>query len=260
MSDKIKKKLKIFGLNEISAEIYLFLLNKPPQTILEISRHLSIPRTSIYDNSEKLLEKGLVQKIIQQKTQLLQAYPIEILGEIVEDERKQLDTKETMYAELKELTASMVINPAKTQVRYYQGVSGFRQLMWNTLKAEDGIVGYSIFGRADIVGKAFYDKYVKEFRQRKLSDKVILNPRKESLSYIDTYVNQNKSQLEKSGLRLLPEEKLYISGDTSIYNNTFAVCWWKQGEIVGVEIENAELVRMQKSIFYLLWDIAEKYE
>jgi hypothetical protein len=55
-------------------------------------------------------------------------------------------------------------------------------------------------------------------------------------------------------------EKLYVSGDTTIYNNTFAVAYWKQGEVVGVEIKNAELVKTQKSIFEQLWSLAEPLE
>jgi len=58
--------------------------------------------------------------------------------------------------------------------------------------------------------------------------------------------------------RVISKDKLYISGDITIYNNVFAVAYWKHGEVVGVEIENAELVKTQRSIFELLWEIANR--
>src|SRR5690606_5091074 len=105
------------------------------------------------------------------------------------------------------------------------------------------------------VGEEFYNKYVEEFRFRKIRDRVIGN--EDCLQYASGYVVKGKHQLNKDDLRILPKKTFYVSGDTSIYNNTYAVCWWDKGEVVGVEIENPELVKIQKSIFEILWGIAK---
>ena len=60
-------------------------------------------------------------------------------------------------------------------------------------------------------------------------------------------------------MRIIEKDHLTITGDTTIYNNIFSVMYWKQGEIVGVEIENPELVAMQKNMFEILWKIAKPF-
>ena len=51
-----------FGLSSLEARIYLWLAKNQPQTILELASNLEVARTSIYDNIQKLLEKGLVEE------------------------------------------------------------------------------------------------------------------------------------------------------------------------------------------------------
>lgn len=112
------------------------------------------------------------------------------------------------------------------------------------------MVGYSIYGRKEIIGRQFLEKYTAEFNRRKLLDKVIINKK------IITRVRKALKgihQQTKENVRIIPDKDFYISGDTYIYNNIYAVNFWNKGEIVGVEIENPEIAKVQKSIFYSLW-------
>ena len=252
----IEEKLSQFGLNHIEAEIYLYLLNKEPQTIVTISKVLNIPRTSIYDNALHLIEKGLVERIIQYKSQRLRAFPLNILQSIIDKEKTKIEELQKNLLDLEENVKHFLAPTTATQVRYYHGAQGFMQMMWNTLSAEKETIGYSEFGRIEVVGRKFTDRWYEETIKRKIVDRVITNPNPSMLSKI-TKNPDHKYRDQYQNTRLLPEEKLYISGDTTIYNNIFAVCYWKQGEVVGIEIENAELVKTQKSIFELLWSLAE---
>jgi sugar-specific transcriptional regulator TrmB len=256
-STAVLEKLHQFGLNEIECQIYLYILNKNPQSILNIAKNLNIPRTSIYDNSQKLIEKGLVEKIIEYKTQKIKAYPLDILEHLIDKEKERVEKLNDTLEFLKQNLSPIVNLSLNTQVRYYSGVQGFRQMIWNTLAADKEVVGYSIFGRKEIVGEKFYKKYSKEFKLRGLVDRCIINPRKETLDVVEKDITPGESQITRDNIRIFEAYELYTSGDTSIYNNTFAVCYWKEGEVVGVEIENAELVKTQKTIFELLWKVAK---
>lgn len=61
------EQLAAFGIGAIETRIYLYLLGKPPMSILEIAGGLDIPRTSVYDNTERLASKGLIEVIVQHK-------------------------------------------------------------------------------------------------------------------------------------------------------------------------------------------------
>lgn len=251
--------LAAFGLGRIESHIYLHLLGKQPQTILEIARELSLPRTSIYDNSLKLIEKGLVEKVVTYKSQKLKAFPLSILQGKIEKEQAKVTQLQEKLVSLEEQLAHPLMPAFATEVRYYHGKQGLQQMMFNSLSAKKETIGYSQFGRVDVVGEKFAKWHGEEFVKKKLIDRVITNPVKEMLQYvIDPAMKWNRDIFQQT--RLLPRERLYVSGDTTIFNNIFQATYWKQGEVVGVEIENEEFVKTQKSIFEEMWKLAQPLE
>lgn len=53
--------------------------------------------------------------------------------------------------------------------------------------------------------------------------------------------------------RVIDAEAIHVAGDTTIYNNVFAAAYWEGGEVVGVEIENVQVARTQRSLFDVAW-------
>ncbi|MBI3577455.1 helix-turn-helix domain-containing protein [Candidatus Gottesmanbacteria bacterium] len=245
-------KLAAFGLTEEEARLYAALLGKPAQTILAVSRQLSLPRTTVYDLTASLIEKGLLERIVEYKRMKVRAFAPEILEGTIQREKERVTELEKNLAFLKTQLPHGLDLATQTQLRYYHGPSGFRQMMWNALSARGEHVGYSTFGRSEIVGEKNMEQWMAEMIKRGIKDRVIINPKKESLTFL-TKEGQGEFRTKYQHTRTISEKTLYISGDTTIYNNVFAVAWWKEGEVVGVEIENPELVKTQKSIFEILW-------
>ncbi len=251
------EQLEAFGLSTTEAEIYLYLIGRQPKTVLEIARDLNLPRTSVYDNTVKLAEKGLIQRIATFKGQRIKAYPLSILQTSFDKQRAHLTELQDKLATLDaSLTQSFAV-AASTEVRYFYGAQGLKQMMWNALKAEEHI-GYSQFGRVAVVGETFVQKHFEEILKRDISDRVITNPEmvKQHVTDGTERIDIHDARRNYQNIRVIERDKLYISGDITIYNNVFAAAYWKQGEVVGVEIENAELAKTQRSMFELLWAIA----
>lgn len=254
--NEVISQLEEFGLSPLEAKIYIFLLHQKPLSVLEISRALRVPRTNVYDNSLRLIEKGLVERVIEHKTQKLKTHPLDILQSIIDKKRQKLELLEKSLPILQEQFKIAIDPQVMTQVRYYQGVEGFKQMMWNALSAKNEHIGYSELGRVDVVGTDFLGRWMEQMIERQIVDRVIINPSKKSLSHLsDQEPNVYRKQFQKT--RSIGEKLLTISGDTTIYNNVFAVTYWKHGEVVGVEIENSQLVKTQKAIFEILWNMAE---
>lgn len=255
----IQNTFKGIGLSQQESQLYVDLLRNGPQTVMQLSKRADIPRSTIYRIIETLVEEGFVEKVLKKKTSVFKAVPSDNLDFLVtEQENKLNDLKSTMEA-IKDMGLTSLQNVPTTQVRHYQGVSGIKQMLWNSLNADKEVIGYSEFGRVDVVGTNFYNSFVKEFDHRNLSDRVITN--ETGFKYVEKHVlsTVDKHQLGIEGIKVLPEERFYVAGDTSIYNNIYSVSFWKGDEIVGVEIENPEMVRLHKSIFEILWDIASPY-
>lgn len=63
MSKKIKQGLIIIGLTELEAEIYLKLLKLKKAKVTELAKATKTTRTQLYPLLEKLVKKGVVEKI-----------------------------------------------------------------------------------------------------------------------------------------------------------------------------------------------------
>lgn len=250
------KALTNFGVSETEARIYLSLFSHSPQTIVQLSKNLDIPRTTLYDHIDKIVKLGLVERIITYKSQAFKAHPIKILENLILQKQQEAESLQQSFNTLHALLPTLNPHTSATQTRYYHGVQGLQQMLYNALQAKKETVGYSVYGRASIVGKTFMKRWVAEFHHLKLNDRVITNPRPETLAILQTDIKPKLHQQTLKDIRYLPETSLYVSGDTTIYNSTFAVCYWQQGELVGVEIENEELVHTQKTIFETLWSQA----
>lgn len=254
--DKISN-LQILGLNALEADVYLYLAEHSSTSALVLSRTLAIPRTSVYDSLTRLSDKGLISRSVKAKTTLYQATPPTHFDTLIQS---QADKVEEMTQALKNLTTALQTRVGElknTEVRYYQGPEGMRQMMWNCLRAKHEIVGYSVFGRVEVVGIKFVQRFVSEFASRKLSDRVIASPTPRTLEYISQDVKPGFHHLSFQNIRTLPKDKLYIAGDTMIYNDIYAVSYWQGHEVVGVEIENLDFVKHERSIFELLWSLAK---
>lgn len=256
MADKmdIVQNLKNIGLNEDEIAIFISLSNEEEKSAHQISKATNIPRTSVYRTLENLIEKKLVESIISDngnKYRVVKANKLEILKN---EKRQEVEEFEHSISSIENYLQSLAPSLPKTQIRYYQGPEGIKQIMWNALKAEKDCVGYSIFGRIEVVGKAFIARYNEEFERRKITDKVIIS--KKEIGRVKDFVN--KGSLHKSfvNIRVISNKNFYVSGDTMIYNNIYSVSFWKHGEIIAVEIENPEIVKVQRGIFETLWDIS----
>lgn len=249
--------LRQLGLSDLEATLYIYLSENIPSSALDLSRSLVIPRTSVYDTLTRLSEKGLVERVIVSKSTLYKASPISRFDSIISGEKEKITAMTNSLRLLQTQLKPRVGELKSTEVRYYQGAEGMRQMIWNCLRAKKEIVGYSVFGRVEVVGTKFYDHFVKEFASRSLGDRVIASPTKRTMDYIFKDVKPGFHQLSFQNIRCLEEEDLYIAGDTMIYNNIYAVSYWHGNEVVGVEIENPDFVKHELSIFELLWKTAK---
>ena len=105
-------------------------------------------------------------------------------------------------------------------------------------------------------GRKFENRYSAEYKKRGLLDKVIVNKRVEKRLHKLIKQGSRSAPSESRELKAIENPNFYIYGDTYIYNNVYAVNFYDKEEIVGVEIENPEIVKVQKSIFDILWKIA----
>ena len=76
------------GLSRLEAEMYVYIANKGPQKALKIANALNCNKSTVYDNLNKLQEKGLVTKELTFFSALPFAETLELL---IARERKRMN-------------------------------------------------------------------------------------------------------------------------------------------------------------------------
>ncbi len=253
----IINKLQVLGLDEDEAKVYLDVNFYGESSVVQICKRLNIPRTTIYRICEKLVYRKFAEWVVSDNGKKIKAVKPKNLDFLIKESEAELSN---LKHSLKFLQRNLQItqNVPKTEVRYYSGKEGIKQMMWNALKAKKETFGYSIFGRIEVVGKDFIEKYNKEFKLRNLRDRVVIN--KQQLPRLYEFVEKGSLHENTKNIRIIDNNLFYVSGDTMIYNNVYAISFWKHGEVVGVEIENPEIAKIQKGIFETLWRIGEKVQ
>lgn len=242
------------GLTKEEVTLYLHIAKHSVQTIQQIARQTGINRTTVYRYLSSLEEKGLIEWVIGERGRLVKSVPAENLKLYLLNKKTQLESIERGLPAL--LASIQTIRPSEkleTSVKYFTGERGIKQMIWNTLKTQEATRSYAPLNRREFISRKFEDEFEIEWAKRGLKDMVITS--KDRISYIkEKLVPIYKKTL---AIRLLPADKFTISSDVIIYNHTFAVMSLGKGNLVGVEIDNAEITNTQKIIFDLLWHTAE---
>jgi len=248
--------LKELGLSQEETHLYLTTLKHDPLSTTQLAKLTGIPKTTIYRYIESLREKNLVEKVIGPRGILIHAQDPEQFELILEEKKNNIlklnSSLPLLITDLKTIQPS--INQ-KTEVRYYDGVKGIKQLLWNTLSAvHSEVVGYGYKSWNTYVGEKYAEKLREEYVLRKIFSKEILNHVDKKHSF-----TKNTPYLQKCYKnREISTKKLEINYNTIIYLNVFATYNVYGGEIFGIEIYNAEIAKSQRQIFYMLWEEARK--
>jgi sugar-specific transcriptional regulator TrmB len=245
-----------FGLDEIEAQVYLYLLQNGSRTPLDLSREISINRSRIYRYIDRLVGKKLVEVSGEERGRKLKASnPSNLELLIQEEELKAKSQREVLPELLKELTRLPAKLEKEFEVRHYHGIEGLRQMLWNHLSTADRqILAYCYQNRNEMVGKQFAEKIREEQVFKKVMLYEIQNESDKGSYWYTDVANWGKYYTTCEISPKIMEIKQYIA----IVNNTVSICNWVEGERVGIEIENSTYAKAQRQLFWTLWGISKE--
>ena len=252
----IEEYLTKLGFDEGASRLYEVLVAKGPLTILEASRATGIERTALYRQIETLTERGLIEEVLEHKSKRIRATNTEQIQLMLEQEKKRVEELEASFGVFeKEVTQLPEIK--STQVRYYRGIAGIKQIMWNETKAKGELLGYTYRNMEEIAGVAFFKQWVAQIEKNGIisrdlrSDEFIASTKRPGYERI---------HIDQSMWRYLPDSVMKLSHNLDIYNNVVAIYYWEENDVMGIEIENEKMAETQRSIWRTLWGLAENYK
>ncbi len=258
----IYKGLKFLGLTENEVEIYLLLARAGWCTVLQLSRLSLIKRTTLYRILESLIDKGLVEIQVSEKTTLYGAFNTNNLNDLVAKKEKELnlikDSLKVLDTEFKLISS---LSPQKISVHFYKGKAGIQQSEWNMVEKKDSQV-YIIASPISIyLHKTTGDEFAEEIRQKYIDQKIKLS----EISNKDIAIKikldgsvpwtKNREYIKNHYVhRVLPDEILKIKTDIIIFDDRIHFYSVEEKEYVIVEIISQNLKDMMFEMFKQLWN------
>jgi DNA-binding MarR family transcriptional regulator len=241
------------GFTEAEALVYYELTRRGPLTHLQLARITGISRTRIYRIAEQLQRKGVVTKKTDDDGTAVVANSHESLELALVTEAEKLQSQQRAYGQLRPLLnelAAESLPPLNFSIRTYDGVTGFKQMLWNELKAQGELLAFGDGILEDLVGShAWAEKQramtvEKEYTIREIANDPIV---------------PTKNQLFAGRIttRRIGEDLLPLRHQIVIYNTTVSIYCWRDGQKTGIEIINKPYADMMRAMFERYWDLAK---
>ena len=240
--------LEKLGLNRNEARVYLALLGRGEATAQELIKALGVHRNIVYDNIEKLAEKGLVSFMTDGPKRKFVAEKPAAVMEYLKNKRKMIDIEINDARKLlPEITKILGTTSSKQEVTLFKGIAGLKKILLEIVQSKQswciGITNESV----KILGETFWKNYNLKKKQYKTEEWLLWNH-----DYKDTVILKNK----KVHNRILQKEIEQVT-ETIMWNNKVGVFVYSQEPLV-IVMENREIFRMYRSHFEFLWKLSKE--
>lgn len=242
--------LEQIGLTKGEIKVYLTLLKLGQTTTGKVIENANISSGKIYEILDKLIKKGLVSFIIQEKTKYFQAAdPTRILDYMEEIERKHRKQQEELRRILPELKTLQIKPEKRYEVTIYKGIRGMQTAAYETLrslKKGDEFLAMGVLSEKKEVINRMWRNWHKERIGKKILCKMIFtNIEGEHYKLI-----RKMQYVQIKVLKGITPTAVDIAGDkTMIFTSVEPSC---------IVITGEEVAQSFRQFFYTLWKIANR--
>jgi len=244
--------LRNIGLTEGETKVYIALIKLGTSTSGPITDKSGVSRSKIYNILERLMQKGLVSYVIQQKTKHYQAEdPIKIqeyLDKKEEAFKKQRKEIDKIIPEL-QLQKQLAKKPAEVQIyKGFKGIQTVHEHMYSKLKKGEGFYYFGIPSFQEKQYQLYWQRDHKRREKAGLISRALFNketPRK---------ILANRNNYKHSEARYMPlpiNTPSWIMGYKDI-----TVIGLQSDEGMAIEITNQKTADSFKEYFEAFWKMS----
>ncbi len=258
--EMVEDLLQALELDKPEISVLDSLLQRGEMTVLALARDTGINRTTLYRVLDDMMRKGLVAKGIKNTTTVYTALSLDGLERLVDERLQKADRLRRLFEDNKEKLRKLRSHSVSpSNVKFYNGASECRQLLWNSLRGKV-VKSFGYRTLKEVVGYKFFAQWWDEIIRRGREDYMLINP--EDLESKRSVNEDEKYTIPLSGqswfhIRTIDTDVLDIITETFIYDDVYAVLQWQDNDIYGVEVQNKVIARQEEAVFDLLWEIGK---
>ena len=237
--------LEEFGLTDTEEKIYLALLKLGESSASELIKKTNLHRTTVYDVLERLIGKGFVSYIIQNKVKSYSATnPSKFLDIATEEKTKAEKKQESAKKVIKEISLIKKSTKTKSIAQVFIGEKGQRTIMSDIIEVGEDFMILGSEGTVKETLPMYVEQWATARRKKKIKAKIIANK------------GTNPPVWKLNEIKFISKE--YQSPTiTIIYGNKVAIFIDEEPFLI-IVIESKKLSQSYKSYFNLLWTVAKK--
>lgn len=241
--------LERLGLNKNEAKVYFGLLRKGQATASELVKAVGVHRNIIYDNLEKLIDKGLVSYVIEGTKKRFVAEKPQSIIEFLEARKKAID-KEISDARtlIPEINSILATSKTEQETSLFRGTKGIKKILQDMLKEREfWIIGVSN-ASVNLLGETYWTNFNRKRKAKRIKEHLLFN------ADFKNIVGITESTLSEK--KVLPPELTQIT-EIMIYGENVAIIVYS-GEPVGIVIKSRDVFNTFRKQFEFLWKITKK--
>lgn len=254
--------LEKLGFGDESADLFVALTKHGPLTLLEASRRANLERTKLYRLVDELKNKGLIEEIPAYKRRTIKAASLSTLEMMVREKEINSQSLSGNLPAFSQALGTLSQNIPTSNVTYYRGVEGLKQMTWRILRCRGLWRTYSYSFWEEIFDTKFVLEMDNRMNEMKLKCHNLYS--EQFVNYRQKWLSEHTQKPVGKWLylrsRLISEKLLKINQNIEIYNDTVAYSYWDNNQIFGVEIEDARVAQFHKQIHEMLWKSGKKMQ
>ncbi|NQZ85402.1 MAG: hypothetical protein HRU03_06805 [Nanoarchaeales archaeon] len=243
------EQLEQIGLNRNEAVVYLGLLKNGNSSASNLVKFLGIHRNIVYDNLEKLIEKGLVSYITEENKKIFISQESDSLLEFLDSEKEKINKKVVVAKELmSEIDTYKTKSYVEQSAEIFRGKNGIKKVLTLILKSKENLIMGMTNKSTELLGDLYWKNFNAKVKFLKIKEKMLLNSSFEKIGFFF----ENNKNIE---YKILPKEFDQVT-ETIIFENQVAIFIYTDQPIVFL-IKDEEFYKSSKKQFEFFWKLCK---
>lgn len=245
----INKDLERLGLSPTESTLYLALLKLGVSDVQSLIQETNLYKSNIYQSLERLIEKGLVSKVLDSNKRIYQIQEPRSLIDFIEKKKHEIEIQEQIARDL-----SKKVKIKKKELSFSEtasvmrGIPAVKQVFNEIIELGKDYIAFGAPRESEIMGDLFWQNIHLRQHHNNIKVKMIFH---KSLQHWKRKVRFSNITLK------FQEEDFEPITETVVYGNKTAIIVWEEKPIVTIII-NKHVSDSYRQIFEVLWKNASK--
>jgi len=241
----MKEELAKLGLTKNEASVYLALLEYGSVSAGSVIKKTKLHRNIVYENLEKLIEKGLVGFVTIKNIKHFEATSSKELRNYVERKKEEvIEEEKIMRKLLPEIEKVRVSAEGKQDAMVFKGKKGLKTVLEEITKTKSELLVFGTgWGMKETLG-SYYEQWHLKLKLNKVRCRILLP------------ANKKENFLKPFTRKYLPENNVIPSTIAVYGNNVLNIIWGE--EPIAILIISEKASQSYKGFFELLWKMGKK--